>query len=405
MTRLEILNYLKMNYNSGRRVLFVHDGPIFFDEANNYYGVQLNEKLKQRISYLGKHVTFLVRTKKIDPKEISKFTKFSDENFSVVAIEDLKSVRSMFKSGQVEQKIREAVQSHDIIVARLPSRNGNIAAVYAKELNKPLLTEFVACTLDAYWYHSFKGKLIAYYYFLKQKKIMKDVQYCIYVTKQFLQGRYPSAGKSINCSNVVINQIDENSLPQRLAKIKAKDKDEPYLLGSIGAVNMVYKGHADVIQALAELKKKGLNFKYKIVGQGDPERLNNIIKQYSVEDRVELVGPLKHAQVFEFLDDIDIYIHPSRTEGLPRSPIEAMSRACPIIASDAGGTPEILNERSMFRNGNVNEIIQRLSQVSKEMLAEEAERCFNLSKDYKEEVLTSRRNKFYDEFLKDHFNN
>ena len=43
------------------------------------------------------------------------------------------------------------------------------------------------------------------------------------------------------------------------------------------------------------------------------------------------MGGVPHNKIFQLLDDIDLYIQPSLQEGLPRSVVEAMSRACPII--------------------------------------------------------------------------
>lgn len=63
--------------------------------------------------------------------------------------------------------------------------------------------------------------------------------------------------------------------------------------------------------------------------------------EYNVMENVQILGEFKHNDVFSWFDDLDIYIHPSKQEGLCRAIIEAMSRACPIIAADAGGHEQI----------------------------------------------------------------
>lgn len=50
----------------------------------------------------------------------------------------------------------------------------------------------------------------------------------------------------------------------------------------------------------------------------------------------------------QWLDQLDLYIQPSFTEGLPRALIEAMSRGLPALASDVGGIPELLDAEYMF---------------------------------------------------------
>ena len=389
---------------SFRKVLFIHDGPLFKDERGNYYGIHLKDELKQRYLYLGDSVTFLIRVKDIKSEDAGKYSLITPENFSVIPVPDFKSFSKYFTiRPKAKAIIKEAVENHDIIVTRLPSASGNIAVGFAREMKKPLLAEMVACTLDAYWYHSFKGKLIAHYSYLKQRRIMKDLEYCIYVTKYFLQSRYPIAGKSINCSNVEISDPHEEILAKRINKI-ASGKDSNILsIGSIGTLNIPYKGHDDVLKALAVLKKRGINnIVYYLVGQGDISRLEEIISRLGITGQVKILGTMKHADIFPFIDTLDIYVHPSRTEGLPRAPIEAMSRACPVIGSDAGGTTELISKEFTFAAGNVGQLVELLTKNNNsETLTIEAKRNFELSKDYRKSILDERRKDFYDLFLKE----
>ena len=76
----------------------------------------------------------------------------------------------------------------------------------------------------------------------------------------------------------------------------------------------------------------------------------NLAKKYRVENRVKFLGQVPHKEVLKWLDNIDIYIHPSYTEGLCRSIIEAMSRACPIICSDVGGNYELVDKDHAFES-------------------------------------------------------
>ncbi len=171
----------------GNKVLFVHDGPLQKDSSGNYYGVTLGNSLKERFLYLGTHVTFLLRTKLISKEETEKFSKIDAENFQVIDVPDFKSPSKYLKNIKAATSIiEEAVMSHDIIVCRLPSAIGALAAKMAAKHGKPLMAEYVACTFDAYWNYSWKGKLIAHYKREQQKKLVKTIPYIVYVTKHFL---------------------------------------------------------------------------------------------------------------------------------------------------------------------------------------------------------------------------
>ena len=82
------------------------------------------------------------------------------------------------------------------------------------------LIEVVGCAWDSFWNHGIDGKILAFPLFLMMKDAIKKSPYVVYVTKYFLQGRYPTKGKNINISNVSIPSHDDNILAERLKKIK-----------------------------------------------------------------------------------------------------------------------------------------------------------------------------------------
>ena len=104
--------------------------------------------------------------------------------------------------------------------------------------------------------------------------------------------------------------------------------------------------------------------------------------------------------MFEFLDKLDIYLHPSLTEGLPRALIEAMSRGCPALASSAGGIPELLNDKYLHQPGDYKELSKQIKNYSieKEKLLLMADENFTKAKEYTKLILDSRRSEFLKNF-------
>jgi glycosyltransferase involved in cell wall biosynthesis len=133
-------------------------------------------------------------------------------------------------------------------------------------------------------------------------------------------------------------------------------------------------------------------------GGGDKTYLQSIAEKYSVADKVIFEGSIPHERIFDYLDDIDIYVQPSKTEGLPRALIEAMSRGCPCIGSNAGGIPELLDNAYIFRSGNVKELVTILANFDVEKMVKQAKRNFEFSKGYAKEVIETRRNEFFKQF-------
>ena len=381
------------------KVLFIHDGPILGDSnRKEFYGVHYNNEIVERYSFFGSTVSFLMRFQQIEESDAVRYSKITHPAFNFIEIPNFKSIKTFYKKSRAIKIIKDAVDKHDVVILRLPSAAGTIAFEYAKSINKPILIEMVACVYDALWNYDWRGKLLANYKMRKYQKIIKNTSHVIYVTENFLQSRYPTEGKSLGCSDVVLKDIDENILKERLTKID--EKKEQLVLGTVAAIDVPYKGQASIIKLLAQFDD--LNFKYKIVGQGKPDFLNKLIDQYQLKNKVEVIGSLSHNEVFNFLDTIDVYIQPSKQEGLPRSVVEAMSRACPVIGSNIAGIPELINKDALFEAGNLASIRNTINLLNKENQIKWAKENYLKAQNYVKEILDQKRTDFYNEFKNDY---
>lgn len=377
-------------------VSFFHDGPLYRGENGQIYDGVLNDKIIDRYFFFGERFVSVTRIYKIvNPKAGSEITR---KNASFISVPNLNTLKGkFFYTKECHDIVRKQVSKSDYIIARLPSYVGSYAVRCARELNKPYLIEIVGCPLDSLRNHSWKGKLLAPNACLNLKKIVKKSPFALYVTEEFLQRRYPCNGVSIGCSDVVLNNVDDNILEYRLNKI---NKEKGILtIGTCGILNVKYKGQEHVIKALAEIKKRKypVRFEYQLVGPGDPSRLVGIAKSYKVDDMVKVIGPLTHEEVFNWLDNVDIYIQPSDTEGLCRALLEAMSRACPCIASNAGGNPELIDPEYVFRKKDYKQLASLIVKFvnSKDDMVLQAKKNFGTADHYNEHTLNTRRYEFY----------
>lgn len=289
----------------------------------------------------------------------------------------------------------------DFVIARLPSSIGNIALKHAIKVRKPFLVELVGCAWDSLWNSSsLLGKLIAPFAYLRTKRLVRDSRFVIYVTKQFLQRRYPTKGESIGCSNVSIAELDEKVLQNRLEKLYSRDERDSLILGTAAAVDVKYKGQQYVIRALRKLVDLGYNVEYHLAGGGSKDYLTSVAEKCGMLNRVKFLGSVPHERIFEFFDSVDIYIQPSKTEGLPRSLVEAMSRGCPAIGSSAGGIPELLDEVSVFKKGDCKALVEKLVCFIENptLTFQQAQINFSRSGEYVIQKLDSARESFFREF-------
>lgn len=104
------------------------------------------------------------------------------------------------------------------------------------------------------------------------------------------------------------------------------------------------KGLKYLIEAIPEVASKFPNIKLVIVGEG-PERneLKKLIKKLKIENHVILTGRQK--EIPKLLKSSDIFVLPSRREAFGFVLLEAMITGLPVIASNTGGIPEIIDDK------------------------------------------------------------
>lgn len=372
--------------------LFIHDHR-FPRRGNDYYqSYGFDKDFFYRYLSIFDNLGVIGRETDLASKE--KVEKVQAD-IGFLTIKDLKQL----KSTKVRSSINEKIVKSDYIVIRVPSILGLYAAWVAKRNRKPYIIEVVGCSWDAIankgWTKILPAAVITYL----TRKAVRSAKFVVYVTEEFLERRYPTKGKYIACSNVTLNSVDEVSIRKRLKLIDEQKANDKVIIGTCATVDVVYKGQQDVIVALARLKEEGHNIEYQMVGGGDTSYLKSVAEKHGVIDQVKFIGSLNHEDVFSWLENIDIYVHPSKQEGLSRAIIEAMSKGCPIFAADAGGIHELIEEEFIFDKGNVQQICDIYKGFNKEFKKEQAVKNHESSKRYLKSVLYKRRNEFFEEFI------
>ena len=109
------------------------------------------------------------------------------------------------------------------------------------------------------------------------------------------------------------------------------------------------KGLQFVIPQIAglrdELEAKGKGIRLTIVGDGPyREKLETIAKENDVWDVIDFVGQKDKDQIVSFYQDADVFILPSKKEGMPNVVLEAMSCGLPIVMTPCQGSDELIKD-------------------------------------------------------------
>lgn len=140
--------------------------------------------------------------------------------------------------------------------------------------------------------------------------------------------------------------VNDNLIATNPSSEKKKEKS----IQLISAGRLVpWKGFSVLLDCMAEFKANGTSVNLIIAGDGpDYKILADKIKLLDLEKEVSMVGRVNRVELYKLLAQADIFVLNSGYEGLSHQLIEAMSFGLPIIASNIGGNPEVVQSG---RNG------------------------------------------------------
>jgi len=136
---------------------------------------------------------------------------------------------------------------------------------------------------------------------------------------------------------VVPNGVPD-PLEERHGQPPARDGGQR--IGSVGRLS-IEKGMDVLVRAFALVAREVPHSELVIVGDGaEREALEALTKELSLTDHVQFLG--QRADVWDQLARLDVFVLPSRSEGMPMALLEAMATALPVVSTAVGGIPEAL---------------------------------------------------------------
>lgn len=131
--------------------------------------------------------------------------------------------------------------------------------------------------------------------------------------------------------------VVDNALPiDRLPAFqKRKEKTTDLIAGTLCLLEPI-KGLDLMIRAIAELKSRGLRVRFRIAGQGSQEQaLKQLANACEVNDQIEFLGWVSNKS--DFLETLDFYVAPSRSESWGLGIVEAFAAGLPVVSTQTPG--------------------------------------------------------------------
>ncbi len=299
----------------------------------------------------------------------------------------------------LKRVIRQALFSAEAIQLRLPCTIGT-EVVRSLEPRRPYGAEIVGDPYDVFAPGSVKHPLRPFlrWWFTRQLR-----QQCVgacataYVTQSALQRRYPSAPDSFATHFSSVTLTGDAFVTEARPTPQTEGR---FTLITVGSLAHLAKGPDILIEAVSACVRAGLDLQVVLVGGGQHR---SALEWRAAalgldEQRICFTGNLPAGEpVRILLDQADLFVLPSRVDGLPRAMIEAMARALPCIGSTVGGIPELLPDEDLVPPDDAVALARKIREVvtNPARMARMSSRNLDKAREYHEDILRKRRTAFY----------
>lgn len=243
-------------------------------------------------------------------------------------------------------EIAKFLRQHKFDIIHLNSSKAGVLGVLAAQLNKNLKSKIIYTAHG--WVYLEPIPFYKRWLYLVMEKLaarLRDATIVLSEKEKNLALKYRTAKKVPLF--VIPNGIDLNSLkffPKERAKKELGIALNKFVIGTIANLYKA-KGLEHFIKTIKILVPLPIsNLQFVIVGNG-PEKENLIIeaKKYKLRDRQVFLGSIPEA--YQYLKAFDIFVLSSTKEGFPYTILEAMAAGLPIVATEVGAIPEILDNQ------------------------------------------------------------
>lgn len=382
-------------------LLLCYDGYIF-KLNGKYYFSEIDDILLKRYLRIFDKIVLALRTTEVEKLEPFYSVPICDNRIEICELPMFKGpIEYLNVFLKVRKIIINASNKTEAGIFRLPSTVGNVACTHFRKSHKPYLIEVVANPKET-------GNTIKNIFICA---LMKIIDYdlkanCIeamgvsYVTKINLPNLYPG-GK-----NTIIEYYSSVELSADYYYNKRKFRNNNIFYIVHVANNIIpsdTKGNVTALYVVKELVKDGHNVNITFVGERKfPNLFDDIASILGITENVKYVGRKTKEELREILINSDLLLFPSRSEGLPRTVIEANALGLPCVASNVGGISELIDDEFLFDVDDYVGMSKKISQIltNKNLYESISKNNFEQSKKYKNSNLNLKRDRFYSLLLK-----
>lgn len=183
-----------------------------------------------------------------------------------------------------------------------------------------------------------------------RRSIMRNADHVIAVSR-FMRAIAGLIGVEDKKCTIIYNSVDflreeggASGKPNAIGELRARLPEDAILAGTACRLT-VWKGVDLAIRALARAALGGFNIHLAVMGDGpERENLERLAHSLGMERRVHFLGRIDQSEMGAHLRSLDVFVLSSLYEGLSHTILQAMQAGTPVIASDIGGNPELVED-------------------------------------------------------------
>lgn len=306
---------------------------------------------------------------------------------------------------RLRARAKDVIAAADAFVLRIPGTMATLLYGRIRRAGKAFAVEVVGDPYDVFAPGAVDSLMRPYFrwsFSRLHRRLCRTADIAAYVTERTLQRRYPPGGWTTHYSSLDLPMawfVEPERVGARMERISAKRQSgEPLRLLYVGSLAQKYKAPDVLVHAVAAARDRGVELHLALVGEGwFRAQLEQLARELGIAERVEFVGTLPVSGIKAALDEADLFVLPSKTEGLPRVIVEAMARGVPCVATTVGGIPELLPAEDMVPPGDVEALTQKLVEVvsDPDRMERMARRNLERGADFAQPLLEARRQEAY----------
>lgn len=185
----------------------------------------------------------------------------------------------------------------------------------------------------------------------------------IFIERQLIARKIEDAALAVTISRFNVGWLRDRETPLAQSKLKVvhcgvdmgktawtPDGRDGRCILAVGRLDPI-KGFATLVEALALLKERGVDFQCRLLGSGPlAAELQQLAQARGVGDRIEFAGAQPQDVVRRWMSEAGLFVMPSEVaedgnrDGIPVALMEAMASGCPVVSTRVSGIPELIGD-------------------------------------------------------------